>query len=596
MTAPGFICRIPHLAALIVVLTVVVVFPMRALGETFQVPGDRARTIGQAIDLAELNTDTSNIIEVATGTYSESTLTISKSLTIRGKDGAKVVVRAAGDPLVIVGGTSSSVTLANLILSTSGTAVRIDTAASVTLRNLVIKLASTAIRCNIQTTTASVDHVTFVQVTNGVDCQTSTIPIRNNIFSVVSGTPIFPFTQLGAILPNYNLFHAATGPRGERGDNAFPNESDRDEDPRFVNIDNNDFHLQEGSAAIDKGVSPINDPVDLGAYGGLLAGSDVPFPPKKPTATCGDPNSTSCRVSWEANLDHAVTGYLVLTSAPAAPDPNYGQTDAVENANAQCTGSPPVCSFTRGSLLDSGTAPGQPSTPTANFGDTRVDLSWPKVAGATAYEVHVGTAPNSGTLAKTVSVNHARIEGLTNGTLYYFSVRALNQPKFYAAVKSTDENPVLATSPASEMSEADAVTYGTAGVGRLSAEVTSIPQPLVAFPPLDDAGGCFIATAAYGSSLAPQVDILRAFREHYLRPYRPGRAVIRLYETWSPPLADAIRSSDALRFVVKAVLWPIVVSAWIALYGPWWIILMIAGAGAAVVVPVLLRRSGVARA
>jgi hypothetical protein len=483
------------------------------------------------------------------------------------------------------------VTLANLILSASGTAIRISAPASAVLRNLVIRQASTAIRCEVPTTTASIDHITFFQVTNGVECQTSIIPIRNNIFSVVSGTPIFSSSAVGATLPNYNLFHNATGPTGERGDNGFPNANDTADDPKFVDSANNDFHLQDGSAAIDKGVNLINEPVDLGAYGGSLI-TPVPFPPKTPTVTCGVPDATSCKVSWEQNLDHSVTGYLVLTSAPSAPNPDYAQTDLLLNAAAQCAGSPPVCSFTRGSLDDTGTTPAQPSPPTAGFGDTRVQLTWPAVANATTYDVYARTESTPATLAMTVSSNSALVEGLTNGILYYFAVGAVNQPKFYAAVKAVYGSPVLVTSVASEISEADAVVYGTAGPGPLSAEVTSTPQPLVDFPPLEDNGGCFIATAAYGSPLAPQVDVLRAFRERYLRPYALGRVAIRLYETWSPPLADAVRSSDALRLVVRAMLWPIVGSARIALHGAWWVLLI---AGAATALIVLMRRRGAAR-
>lgn len=575
-------------------LILVTVLPVnQGLGETFDVPGNRARTIGQAVSLAEQNSDTSNTIEVATGNYTETTLTIKKSLTIRGGDGAKVVVQAASDPLVVINGASSTVTLANLILSTSGTAIRISAPASVVLRNLVIRQASTAIRCEVSTTTASIDHITFFQVTNGVDCQTSIIPIRNNIFSVVSGTPIFPFSAVGATLPNYNLFHNATGPTGARGGNAFPNLNDTADEPGFVDSANNDFHLQDGSAAIDKGVSLINEPVDLGAYGGSLI-TPVPFPPKTPTVTCGVPDATSCKVSWEQNLDHSVTGYLVLTSAPSAPSPNYDQTDPVENVDALCAGSPPVCEFTRSSLVDTGTTPGQPSTPTAGFGDTRVQLTWPAVTNATTYDVYVGTAPNSGTLALTVLAPGALVPDLVNGVLYYFSVRAVNQPKFHAAVKAV-YGTVSATSVASEMSEAAPVIYGTAQPGSLSAEVTSTPQPLVDFPPLENNGGCFIATAAYGSPLAPQVDVLRMFREHYLRPHAPGRILIGVYETLSPPVAEVIRSSETLRLVVRAMLWPVVGLAWMTVHGPWWSLLIL---GAATILGgfALVRRRGAVRA
>ena len=135
-----------RLAAAVLFPAVTALSPTQVFGETFQVPGDRARTIRQAIALADANTDTSNIIELATGTYTEN-LEITKSLTIRGDSGAKVVIRAASsDPLIQIGGATSAVTLERLILRTAGTGVLINSAASVILRNLVITLASTAVQ------------------------------------------------------------------------------------------------------------------------------------------------------------------------------------------------------------------------------------------------------------------------------------------------------------------------------------------------------------------------------------------------------------------------------------------------------------------
>ena len=55
------------------------------------------------------------------------------------------------------------------------------------------------------------------------------------------------------------------------------------------------------------------------------------------------------------------------------------------------------------------------------------------------------------------------------------------------------------------------------------------------------AGTCFIATAAFGSALAPEVVVLRDFRDTELVRRPLGRLVIRLYERVSPPMAQWIR-------------------------------------------------------
>jgi hypothetical protein len=70
--------------------------------------------------------------------------------------------------------------------------------------------------------------------------------------------------------------------------------------------------------------------------------------------------------------------------------------------------------------------------------------------------------------------------------------------------------------------------------------------------------GCFIATAAYGGDMAGEVELLREFRDRWLLSNGPGRAFVGFYYRYSPPLADAIRGSDAARAVVRAGLGPLV--------------------------------------
>jgi len=70
--------------------------------------------------------------------------------------------------------------------------------------------------------------------------------------------------------------------------------------------------------------------------------------------------------------------------------------------------------------------------------------------------------------------------------------------------------------------------------------------------------GCFIATAAYGTPLHPHLDSLRNFRDRYLVTNAPGRALVRFYYRYSPPIAGYIADRSSLRTIVRVLLAPIV--------------------------------------
>ena len=120
------------------------------------------------------------------------------------------------------------------------------------------------------------------------------------------------------------------------------------------------------------------------------------------------------------------------------------------------------------------------------------------------------------------------VTGLNPETTYYFVVQTQTDPHY------DNKNTVL-----SEYSE------------EVSATTFKFKE--------EEAGICFISTAAYGSPLHPYVETLRDFRDKYLVSNTLGRKFVDLYYQYSPFIANIIAGSKPLKVIVRIHLVPIIV-------------------------------------
>ena len=200
----------------------------------------------------------------------------------------------------------------------------------------------------------------------------------------------------------------------------------------------------------------------------------------------------------------------------------------------------------------------------ASFGQ-QVTLAWdPNTDSDLAgYIAYWGTSSRNYCCLTDVGNNTAHtITGLEDGQVYYFAITAYDSD--YNESGYSNE----ITHPASLNNNSGSGNGGSSG------------------------GGCFIATAAFGSPLESHVMMLRQFRDEVLLPNRIGRAAVVLYYKHSPPLADTIAAHDNLRKIVRWSLLPIVGMCWLMLNFGFWPVMaaFMFLPGVMITLPVIVKR------
>lgn len=187
-------------------------------------------------------------------------------------------------------------------------------------------------------------------------------------------------------------------------------------------------------------------------------------------------------------------------------------------------------------------APGAPGSMVAAAGqgnDVTLSFVAPGDDGFTGrvngYEVRyrVGATPITG--ADLASANEAKFTGtpVAAGELQTIAIHdLLPETEYTFAVRAFDK------------------CNNTSGI--VTATFTTAP------PKIGEVDACFIATAAYGSVLANDVEMLRRFRDRMLKRSVLGELAVETYYTFGPTVAGVVGESDLLRRAARDLLAPVV--------------------------------------
>jgi len=179
------------------------------------------------------------------------------------------------------------------------------------------------------------------------------------------------------------------------------------------------------------------------------------------------------------------------------------------------------------------------------------------------------TPKSDGTFSNTSS--NLKAQGTINLTGEYI-VKAMwnKQPAevTFEFVGGAAPEPVVESEPVAEpeVTEVEPEVTETIDESVQEPEPEFEPEPVMTSQPAEEkkGGGCLIATAAFGSEMAPQVQFLREIRDNKVLQTESGSAFMigfnQFYYSFSPAVADYERENLAFKETVKLALTPMLTS------------------------------------
>ncbi|NTW66443.1 MAG: hypothetical protein HGB21_09095 [Nitrospirae bacterium] len=526
-------------------------------------------TITAAINAAANNTTNDNII-IEPGTYTES-ITLINNLPISGVETARTILKNPSTSPVITANGLTNVSITNLTISSTSVGIQaVNSAVKISNNIFWGSSQGTAIQIQ-QNSSGEITNNTFFQNQTAISSQVD-ITIQNNIFSsnttVLSAvSPVAQFTKV-----TYNDFYIYSnlGPfpyvPNDPLETNIPNLTFTDANPKFVNPNTTppdmDLHLQETSPCIGTGFSAV----DLGAFGG--SGADtIPFMASGVTLT-SQSGSGSVTVNWLPNKSYNVTnsdptkrgGYNV----------HYSLNKSGPLYDAKATVASTTTSAVLSGLTTTASPPATPTLALTGFASNTLLLSWTTSTSDTKYIVYytdttAATPEQSKEVPAPVTFPYV-LNGLENLHHYSVEVTAVAQPIYHFSVTVFDytvagvNGGIPGVAHESNYSSDIKLAIGSAVESVRSNALDpadTYPEAVDPYPALPNKG-CFIATAAYGSYSASEVQALRAFRDRYLLTNGPGKAFVSWYNTYGPTGAQFLNDHPEWKPLVRAALLPAV--------------------------------------
>jgi len=265
------------------------------------------------------------------------------------------------------------------------------------------------------------------------------------------------------------------------------------------------------------------------------------------------PWTTTTTVGWVSSASTTTSSATTLTTAATTTTTNSTATTSSTTALFISTsyGNYTTTLTDTVSILQTSTTSTWTKTTTTTSITTTTSTS-------TSVTTTTSTTPTTTTLTSTSTITYSSTTTTTTTTSTTYTSTSYSPTITASTTVSTTSTYLTTTTTTTTSTTALTSQVLTATTTTTTATVTTTPA----------ARACIIASVAYGSELAPEVQFLRDFRDEAVMSSFAGaqfmRAFNAFYYSFSPKVAELTAASPALQAIARALIYPLVTSLRIA--------------------------------